>query len=78
MVHAIAANFPFTGGESLVLYQPSPLERYLPIAPGIEVSARPHEESSQGRETGQEALGYNRKGQMDYSKRKGLLVDTCL
>ena len=78
MVHAISAQFPFMSGESLVLYQPSPMERYLPVAPGIEVSVEPQEEVRWAQERGQESSVYNRQGQMNHPKKKGALVDTLL
>ena len=78
MVHAISAQFPFMSGESLVLYQPSPMERYLPVAPGIEVSVEPQDEVRWDQERGQESSVYNRQGQMNRPKKKGALVDTLL
>jgi hypothetical protein len=76
MVHAISAQFPFMSGESLVLYQPSPMERYLPVAPGIAVSVEPQDEVRWEQERGQESSVYNRQGQMNHLKKKGALVDT--
>jgi hypothetical protein len=78
MVHAMSAQFPFMSGESLVLYQPSPRERYLPVAPGIEVSVEPQDEVRWEQERGQESSVYNRQGQMNHLKKKGALVDTLL
>jgi len=78
MVHAISAQFPFMSGESLVLYQPSPMERYLPVAPGIEVSVEPQDEVRWELEKGQESSVYNRQAQMNHPKKKGALVDTLL
>ena len=78
MVHAISAQFPFMSGESLVLYQPSPMERYFPVAPGIEVSVEPQDEVRWEQERGRESSTYNRQGQMNHTKKKGALVDTLL
>jgi hypothetical protein len=33
MVHALAVHHPFTNGEGLVLYHPSPVENYFAVAP---------------------------------------------
>ena len=74
MVNAVSASFPFNGAQILVLYQPSPMERYFPVAPGIEVSVEPHEEPRW--EGGQEASVYNRQGKLNSSKKKGVLIDT--
>ncbi len=78
MVHAISAQFPFTSGESLVLYHPSPRERYFPVAPGIEVSVEPPDDVRWEQGRGQESSVYNRQGQMNHPKKKGALVDTLL
>ncbi len=79
MVQAIVARFPiFTGGESLALYNPSPEERYFPLAPGIEVSFRAYEGGSRQEEREPELSVYNRNGQISLSQKKGLLVDTTL
>jgi len=75
MVHAISANFPFTGGETLVLYQPSPMERYFPVAPGIEVSVEPQKNPGWGRERDKKCSFYNRQGQLNHPQEKGALVD---
>ena len=76
VVQAISAEFPFFGGKSLALYQPSPAERYFPFAPGIEVSVQPLEEMRW--QKNQEPSVYNRQGRLNPSPRKGVLVDTCL
>lgn len=78
MVHAISAQFPFMSGESLVLYQPSPMERYFPVAPGIEVSVEPQDELRWEQERSQEYSTYNRRGHMNHTRKKGALVDTLL
>ena len=79
MVQAIVAQFPiFTGGESLALYKPSPEERYFPLAPGIEVSVQAYAGGSWQEEREPELSVYNRKGQISFSKKKGVLVDTTL
>jgi hypothetical protein len=49
------------------------MERYISIAPGIEVSVAPHEEP--GWERSSEASVYNRQGRMDFSLKKGFFVD---
>ncbi len=77
MVNAIAIRFPLAGGEEMVYYHPSPVERYYPIAPGIEVSAEPYTDfrNADGRlETGV----YNRRGKLNRASPKGNLVDTTL
>ncbi len=76
MVNAISASFPFNGAETLLLYQPSPRERYFPVAPGIEVSIESYEEPRWGGETSQETSVYNRQGKLNFSKKKGVLIDT--
>ena len=43
MVHALAAHYPFTNGEGLVLYHPSPMASFFSVAPGIEVSVEPYD-----------------------------------
>ncbi len=78
MVHAISAQFPFRSGEGLILYQPSPMERYFPVVPGIEVSVEPQDEVRWEQERDQESSVYNRQGQMNHPKKKGALVDTLL
>jgi len=74
MVHAIAAQFPFTGGGCLVPYHPSRVERYFPIAPGIEVSVEPADAPGWGADP--EPSVYNRKGRMSTSPKKGTWIDT--
>ena len=78
MVNAISASFPFNGAETLLLYQPSPRERYFPVAPGIEVSVESHDEPRWGRELGLETSGYNRQGKLNFSKKKGVFIDTLM
>jgi hypothetical protein len=77
MVHAISANFPFTGGIDLVLYHPSPVEKYFPVAPGIEVSIEPYADTRSGERTPDSPL-YNRQANLITARRKGDLVDTYL
>jgi hypothetical protein len=77
MVHAISANFPFTSGIDLVLYHPLPLEKYFPVAPGIEVSIEPYADTRSG-ERKPDSSVYNRQGKLTTAKRKGDLVDTYL
>ena len=79
MVQAIVAHFPvFTGGESLALYRPSPEERYFPLAPGIEVSVQAYEVGAWREKREPELSVYNRKGQISFSKKKGVLLDINL
>jgi hypothetical protein len=68
MVHAIAAQFPFTGGGTLALYHPSPVERFFPVAPGIEVSVEPGGVFMGTSDP--ESFVYNRRGRM-ISPQKG-------
>jgi hypothetical protein len=77
MVHAISANFPFAGREGMVLYHPLPAEKYVPVAPGIEVSIDPYTDIRSG-ERGSDSPVYNRRGKLIRAKRKGDLVDTYL
>ncbi len=74
MVHAIAAQFPFTGGGTLVPYQSSRVERYFRVAPGIEVSVEPVEGPKWGGEL--EPAVYDRRGRMRSSLNKGTWIDT--
>ncbi|HSR10307.1 MAG TPA: hypothetical protein VLS90_02605 [Thermodesulfobacteriota bacterium] len=76
MVHALAAQFPFTHRESLVPYHPAPLERYLPIAPGIEVSVAPVEDVGPG--SSRSCGLYDRRGRVIHSSEKGLLINTLI
>ena len=78
MINAISANFPFTGGGTLVLYQPSPMERYFPVAPGIEVSVEPQEDPRWENERDQKCSVYNRLGQLKHPQEKGALVDVLM
>jgi len=77
MVHAISANFPFPRGESLVFYHPLPVERYVPVAPGIEVSIDSYNDIRSGGGSSDSPV-YDRRGNLVTAKRKGDLVDTCL
>jgi hypothetical protein len=77
MVHAISASFPFTSGIDLVLYHPLPLEKYFPVAPGIEVSIEPYADTRSGERKPNSPV-YNRGGKLITAKRKGDLVDTYL
>ncbi len=76
MIQAISARFPFTQRESLVFYHPSPLERYIPVAPGIEVSAGTHSEAHQ--ETKKGSPLYTPQGKLNHTSSKGTLVDLLL
>ncbi len=79
MVQAVVAHFPiFTGGESLAFYRPSPEERYLPLAPGIEISVQAYEIGSSREEREPELSVYDRKGQLSFSNKKGVFVDINL
>ncbi len=73
MVQAIAAPFPFIGSGTLAPYYPSAVERYLPVAPGIEVSVEPAGDLMAG---DPESSVYNRRGRMISSHRKGSCIDT--
>ena len=76
MVHAIAAQFPFTGGGTLAPYHPSAVERYFPVAPGIEVSVEPGGDFMGTSDP--ESFVYNRRGRMISPQKKGICVDTYL
>ena len=77
MVNAIAAHFPFAGREEMVYYHPSPMEKYFPVAPGIEVSVEAYADSRKVDGLLDTAL-YNGRGKLRSSSRKGDLVDTYL
>jgi hypothetical protein len=77
MVHAVSASFPFPGGENLVFYHPSPVEKYVPVAPGIEVSIEPYADIQRGERRGDSPV-YDRRGRLVTAKRKGDLVDSYL
>jgi hypothetical protein len=75
MVNVIAEIFPFAGGEEMVYYHPSPVEKYFPVAPGIEVSAEPYIDSRK-EDKPLDTILYNGRGILNRSSRKGDLVDT--
>jgi hypothetical protein len=77
MVNALAAHFPFAGAEEMVYYYPSPVERYFPVAPGIEVSMEPYTDSRDEDRGSGNAL-YDGRGKLASAFRKGSIVDTCL
>ena len=77
MVNAIAAHFPFAGGEEMVYYHPSPVEKYFPVAPGIEVSVEPYTDSRK-EDGGLGTALYNGRGKLTSASQKGAIVDTCL
>ena len=77
MVHALAVHYPFTNGEGLVLYHPSPVENYFAVAPGIEVSVAPYENPST-REDSHDSSFYNQKGKIFRVRKKGHFIDSIL
>jgi hypothetical protein len=77
MVHALAAHFPFTNGEGLVFYHPSPVENYFAVAPGIEVSVEPYNPTSTKEESHDSSI-YNQRGKMIRVKEKGRFIDSVL
>jgi hypothetical protein len=77
MVNAITAHFPFAGGEEMVYYHPSPVEKYFPVAPGIEVSVEPYADSRK-QEGGLGTALYDGRGKLSSASQKGRIVDTCL
>jgi hypothetical protein len=77
MVHALAAHYPFTNGEGLVLYHPSPVEDYFAVAPGIEVSVEAYENPST-RESTHDSSIYDQKGKMIRPTEKGHFIDSIL
>jgi len=77
MVHALAAHYPFTNGEGLLLYHPSPLENFFAVAPGIEVSVEPYENPS-AIESSLDLSLYNHKGKMIRPPEKGHFIDSIL
>ncbi len=74
MVHALAPQFPFTGGGTLAAYRPSGVERYFAVAPGIEVSVEPGEDLGFGGEA--EGSVYDRQGRLSSPQRKGIWIDS--
>jgi len=77
MVHAVSANFPFTSSEGMVIYHPFRVEKYVPVAPGIEVSTEPYDDIRSGEQRPDSPV-YNRRGKLIAAKSKGDLVDTYL
>jgi len=77
MVHAVSASFPFPNGEGLVFYHPAPVEKYVSVAPGIEVSIEPCAHIPSGEQRVDSPL-YDRRGRLVTVKRKGELVDSYL
>lgn len=77
MVHAISASFPFTSAQGMLLYHPLPVEKYVPVAPGIEVSTEPYADIRSGERRSDSSV-YNRRGKLMAAKRKGALVDMYL
>ena len=61
----------------MVYYHPSPVEKYFPVAPGIEVSVEPYTDSR--KEDGRLGTAlYDGRGKLRSSSRKGDIVDTYL
>jgi hypothetical protein len=77
MVHALAAHYPFTNGERLVLYHPSPVENYFAVAPGIEVSVEPYDHTS-ARGGSHDSPVYDRHARMIRVQKKGHFIDSTL
>ena len=77
MGHAISASFPLTSAQGMILYHPLPVEKYVPVAPGIEVSTEPYADIRSGERRSDSSV-YNRRGKLIAAKRKGDLVDTYL
>jgi hypothetical protein len=77
MVHSLAAQYPFTNGEGLVLYHPSSMESFFPVAPGIEVSIEPCG-STPAKEGSHDFSIYNHRGKIIPVKEKGRFVDSVL
>ncbi len=77
MVNAIAAYFPFGGEEEMAYYHPSPVEKYFPVSPGIEVSVEAYTDSRE-EDGGLGTALYDGRGKLTSSSQKGAIVDTCL
>ncbi len=77
MVNAIAAHFPLAGGEEMIFYHPSPMEKYFPVAPGIEVSVESYGDSRKGDGNSGTSL-YDGRGRLRSEFPKGNIVDTYL
>jgi len=76
-MNAVAIHFPFAGREETVYYHLSPVEKYFPVAPGIEVSAEPYA-GSWKEDSRLEASIYDGRGKLCSPARKGDLLDTRL
>jgi len=76
MVNAISAEFPFTGGNSIVLYQNPLPERYSIALPFVEVASEEKAESLFENHQIQEILYYDRLGQPNHQNQKGLFINT--
>jgi hypothetical protein len=76
MVNAISAKFPFTGGNSIVLYQNPLPERYSVALPFLEVAREEKSESHFETHQIHEILYYDRLGQPNHQHRKGLFINT--
>ncbi len=77
MVGAIASRLAFADEAALTLYQRNFfLEQHSPFAP--ETTVLIPEVVEEREIASREALGYNRRGQMNRIGHKGVFVDTCL
>lgn len=74
MVYALSPPFPFVSREGLIPYHASAIEKYFPVAPGIEVSVQRIDLS----EAGEEFLSYDARGHLSSPMKKGVMVDTHL
>jgi len=77
VVNALAAHFPLAAGGDLIYYHASPVERYVPVAPGIEVSVEPSGDFGGGDAHPDPGL-YNRRGRIQPASRKGGILDAYL
>lgn len=76
MVNAISAGLPFTGGNSIVLYQNPLPERYSIALPFVEVAPEGKAESLFENHQIHEILYYDRLGQPNHQHQKGLFINT--
>ena len=75
MVNAISAEFPFTGGNSIVLYQNPLPERYSIALPFVEVASEEKAESIFENHQIHEILYYDRLGHPNHQHQKGQFIN---
>jgi hypothetical protein len=77
MVGVVAAHLTLTSETSLSLYQGNFwLERYPSSAPALESPLAPEIVEERDLSPKGETFGYNRRGQMNRTNYKGILIDS--